>query len=787
MVAFNFPDNPFIGEAFAPPNGPAWQWDGLTWRIESIAPPITQAEVSVGDILPTVGSFNGQLWWQSNTGKLFVWFDDTSSQQWVQIIAPTLILDATDSLVKAKGGTVVRPLEDWFAGMGREDNPPEVGFWPDQATTNIWRMRDRVFIGDASDYDGNLTQANGSWLGESQELPDDGNIGQHWLESSAQLYSNHTQGGIAVLGATRVGDQSLMGHTAIGVAGFAYANKDPGNVWGGYFEGIRDSVSTNFIFGAEVTAKNLGETKTNNSYNVLVPGGTYGLWAAAGGQSIAEPVPTANSTAAIVIGDGLSRWIKGIVFKSDGLEGTDGLNAGKAIAIELGMNQAIKWRHAAEQYSTSGEIRSDNNLAAFETRIVFGPGGLLLKCMDGSQNEEVTIAEFPVNPAAGIYPSLQSGMAGIHLVATGTNDDGDVNLTPKGTGVVVTRGTIQMNSIMSPEAGGAVGTGLMLTNIPNFGVHYGSGIPLITAAQGSIYMRTDGTFNERIYINEDGTARWSALVDDITGKVDIAHVGAGGDAHALAVPIGDTTYPAGNPGFMSGADKAKLNTISAGVGATLNRFYNTPGSSVWIKPANIVALEVWIQAGGGGGGGAVAAVGQTSVGAGGAGGGGVRKFYDKAALTTLDPDGLGITVVVGAGGLAGSIAGSAGAAGSVSSFGTLSATGGAGGNTSGASALDAYVAGGAPGTGTGGDENITGGPGYHAAKAAGTTPYTGVGGVGGSAAFGNGGGYARTTNDTPGINGERGSGGSGGYSANGGGGSAGGTGGDGYVKLREYY
>jgi hypothetical protein len=787
MVAFNFPDNPFVGESFAPPNGPAWQWDGLTWRIESIAPPISQAEVSVGDQLPTVGVFNGQLWWQSNTGKLFVWYDDTSSAQWVQIIAPTLILDATDSLVKATGGSIHRPLADWFAGMGRVDNPPELGFWPDQHATNIWRMRDRVFIGDASYYDGNMTQANGSWLGEPQTVLDDGNMNQHWLERSAQLYSNHTEGGIAILGATRVGDKSVAGQTSIAVAGYAYANKDPGNVWGGYFEGVRDSVSTNAVFGIEVNAKNLGTVKTNNPYEMFVPGGTYGLWVAGGGNSPAEPIPTANSTAAISIGANTSRWVKGIVFDADGLEGTDGLNSGKAIAIEMGMGQAIKWRHAAELYSTSGEIRSDNNLASSETRIVFGPTGLQLKCMDSSQNQEVTIAEFPIQPDAGIYPVLSAGMAGVHLAAVGTNADGHINLTPKGIGVVQTRSSILMNTEAPIEAGGALGIGLMLSNVPNFGVHFGAGIPLIVAAQGSLYLRSDGTFNERIYVNEDGTARWRALVDDVSGKVDVVHVGAGGDAHALAIPVGDAVVPAGLNGFMSAADKAKINTISAGIGASIDRRWDTAGTASWLKNANIVALEVWVQAGGGGGGGASAGLGQTSVGAGGAGGGGVYKFYDKAALALLDPDLLGIPIVVGAGGIGGVIAGGAGANGSVSSFGTLSASGGQGGNTSGASALDAAVAGAQPGEGTGGDDNIRGGPGHLAIKFAGTTPYTAAGGVGGDAAFGNGAGWARTTPDTPGIDASRGAGGSGGFSINAGGGAAGGTGGTGYVKIREYY
>jgi hypothetical protein len=345
---------------------------------------------------------------------------------------------------------------------------------------------------------------------------------------------------------------------------------------------------------------------------------------------------------------------------------------------------------------------------------------------------------------------------------------------------------------MSLMPGGAAGTGYLLSDVPNFGIHYGSGEPLIVAAQGSIYLRSDGSYNERTYINTDSGARWAPLIDDISGKVDIDHVGSGGNAHALAIPgpdpAPDTEWAPGNglAGFISGPDQAKLNSISAGVGASINRYYSTPGATTWVKPANLVALEVWIQAGGGGGGGANAALGQTAVGGGGAGGGGTYKFYNTAALATLDPTGAGIAINVGAGGIGGAIAGGAGGAGSISSFGVLSTTGGEGGNTSGASTETAFVPGAAPGTGTGGDENVMGGPGQTGMKSI-SPPYQGAGGVGGPAALGGGGGWARTTNDTPASPGDRGSGGAGGYSANGGGGAPGGTGGNGYVKLREYY
>lgn len=47
----------------------------------------------------------------------------------------------------------------------------------------------------------------------------------------------------------------------------------------------------------------------------------------------------------------------------------------------------------------------------------------------------------------------------------------------------------------------------------NVGFHFGSGAPTISAAKGSIYIRSDGSgVNNRAYINTDGGTTWTAFV-----------------------------------------------------------------------------------------------------------------------------------------------------------------------------------------------------------------------------------------------------------------------------------
>lgn len=50
---------------------------------------------------------NETVWWESDSGMLFLWYDDGSSQQWVQINAGNAVIMDRISIIGA--GTVVEP------------------------------------------------------------------------------------------------------------------------------------------------------------------------------------------------------------------------------------------------------------------------------------------------------------------------------------------------------------------------------------------------------------------------------------------------------------------------------------------------------------------------------------------------------------------------------------------------------------------------------------------------------------------------------------------------------
>lgn len=59
-------------------------------------------------------------------------------------------------------------------------------------------------------------------------------------------------------------------------------------------------------------------------------------------------------------------------------------------------------------------------------------------------------------------------------------------------------------------AGGAAGRGLRMSSTANLGIYFGSGLPTLSAAQGSLYIRTDGSSTStRFYVNTNGSTGWT--------------------------------------------------------------------------------------------------------------------------------------------------------------------------------------------------------------------------------------------------------------------------------------
>ena len=98
-MALNFPTNPTVGQIYTV-NGESWQWDGHCWQVAGEV--ATYVPVHIGSQPPTA-PLAGDLWWNSTTGNMCVYYTDTDSSQWVAAmnppnqlseVAPTAVIDA---------------------------------------------------------------------------------------------------------------------------------------------------------------------------------------------------------------------------------------------------------------------------------------------------------------------------------------------------------------------------------------------------------------------------------------------------------------------------------------------------------------------------------------------------------------------------------------------------------------------------------------------------------------------------------------------------------------------
>lgn len=77
-------------------------------------------------------------------------------------------------------------------------------------------------------------------------------------------------------------------------------------------------------------------------------------------------------------------------------------------------------------------------------------------------------------------------------------------------GAISATGNVTADSATAPVAGGAAS--FLATSTAGLGIYFGSGAPTVSAAKGSLYLRTDGSSTStRAYINTDGATTWTAI------------------------------------------------------------------------------------------------------------------------------------------------------------------------------------------------------------------------------------------------------------------------------------
>jgi hypothetical protein len=161
-------------------------------------------------------------------------------------------------------------------------------------------------------------------------------------------------------------------------------------------------------------------------------------------------------------------------------------------------------------------ITVTNNITASGTAQTFGPGGT----GSGANGRIFLNGSNAANSGAAMYFQRNStnlfAFGNSSAILGGASNDFVVYSVTSGGGTVAAinvadaSGNVTIASGVAAPAGGSTSARLLFGTTAGFGVYYGSGAPTVSAGQGSIYLRSDGSSTStRLYVNTNGSTTWT--------------------------------------------------------------------------------------------------------------------------------------------------------------------------------------------------------------------------------------------------------------------------------------
>ena len=196
------------------------------------------------------------------------------------------------------------------------------------------------------------------------------------------------------------------------------------------------------------------------------------------------------------------------------ISGADGANTRiTQDSFGTGVYVAFTGRTARGTAAAPTQTQSSDVLAQFTAR-GFSSGNLQFGNVSTGRVDIIAAENFTDTSRATKVQVYTTPTGAITPVATATFDStGAFSATGNITGGnVLSTGTAAILSGTAVPAGGTAGAGYKFSSVANLGVFFGSGAPTLSAAQGSLYLRTDGTTtNNRMYVNTNGSTTWTAV------------------------------------------------------------------------------------------------------------------------------------------------------------------------------------------------------------------------------------------------------------------------------------
>lgn len=167
-------------------------------------------------------------------------------------------------------------------------------------------------------------------------------------------------------------------------------------------------------------------------------------------------------------------------------------------------------------YAARGTAASPTQLLSGDTVGIFGGKAMQSGGGHGAiQGIKLVAAENQTSTAEGMYldvvlsPIGSATPAAVARFQASSGFSVGVTTDP-GAGSYIGTGGALLYSGTAVPAGGTAGSGLKFSSTSNLGVFFGSGAPTLSAAQGSLYIRTDGSSTStRLYVNTNGSTTWT--------------------------------------------------------------------------------------------------------------------------------------------------------------------------------------------------------------------------------------------------------------------------------------
>lgn len=270
-----------------------------------------------------------------------------------------------------------------------------------------------------------------------------------------------------------------------------------------------------FQFGANVVMRSVGAIG-DESYHIGV---------GAGGSSTAVENLTVGGLAGAALTTGVDNTILGFGAGFNLAATSENVFVGTFAGFKNQGAQNVAVGVKALQFGTVGAANA-NAAFGYKSLIVLttganntGVGALSLSAV-GASSDNTALGSNAGLLATGSRNVFIGKSAGAQQT---TGDDklyiANTNTTAPLIGGDFAAQTLSINGVailaanVATPAGGSTTARHLFGTTAGFGIYYGSGVPTVSAAKGSLYIRSDGTgANDRAFINTDGGTTWTAIV-----------------------------------------------------------------------------------------------------------------------------------------------------------------------------------------------------------------------------------------------------------------------------------